>query len=41
MHPSQALHNTHLLACYAAIDWRVKILCYVMKVFAKVKPQTE
>uniref|UniRef100_A0A8C5C470 CCHC-type domain-containing protein n=1 Tax=Gadus morhua TaxID=8049 RepID=A0A8C5C470_GADMO len=31
-----ALHNTHLLACYAAIDWRVKILCYVMKVFAKM-----
>lgn len=33
---SQALHNTHLLATYAAIDRRVKILCYVMKVFAKV-----
>lgn len=32
----QALHNTHLLASYAAIDRRVKILCYVMKVFAKV-----
>ncbi|KAG7489838.1 terminal uridylyltransferase 7 [Solea senegalensis] len=31
-----ALHNTHLLASYAAIDRRVKILCYVMKVFAKV-----
>ncbi|XP_068616839.1 terminal uridylyltransferase 7 [Brachionichthys hirsutus] len=31
-----ALHNTHLLACYAAIDRRVKILCYVMKVFAKM-----
>ncbi|XP_074525607.1 terminal uridylyltransferase 7 [Halichoeres trimaculatus] len=31
-----ALHNTHLLASYAAIDWRVKILCYVMKVFAKM-----
>uniref|UniRef100_A0A3Q2WZQ2 CCHC-type domain-containing protein n=1 Tax=Haplochromis burtoni TaxID=8153 RepID=A0A3Q2WZQ2_HAPBU len=31
-----ALHNTHLLATYAAIDRRVKILCYVMKVFAKV-----
>uniref|UniRef100_A0A3P8TBR5 CCHC-type domain-containing protein n=1 Tax=Amphiprion percula TaxID=161767 RepID=A0A3P8TBR5_AMPPE len=30
-----ALHNTHLLASYAAIDRRVKILCYVMKVFAK------
>lgn len=34
--PLQALHNTHLLASYAAIDRRVKILCYVMKVFAKV-----
>lgn len=32
----QALHNTNLLASYAAIDRRVKILCYVMKVFAKV-----
>ncbi|XP_073695734.1 terminal uridylyltransferase 7 [Garra rufa] len=31
-----ALHNTELLASYAAIDARVKILCYVMKVFAKV-----
>ncbi|TKS78379.1 Terminal uridylyltransferase 4 [Collichthys lucidus] len=31
-----ALHNTHLLALYAAIDSRVKILCYVMKVFAKM-----
>ncbi|CAL9707559.1 unnamed protein product [Knipowitschia caucasica] len=31
-----ALHNTHLLASYAAIDPRVKILCYVMKVFAKM-----
>ncbi|XP_060894504.1 terminal uridylyltransferase 4 [Labrus mixtus] len=31
-----ALHNTHLLASYAAIDWRVKVLCYVMKVFAKM-----
>lgn len=31
-----ALHNTHLLASYAAIDVRVKILCYVMKVFAKM-----
>ncbi|XP_068461077.1 terminal uridylyltransferase 7 isoform X2 [Clinocottus analis] len=31
-----ALHNTHLLALYAAIDRRVKILCYVMKVFAKM-----
>ncbi|XP_068167780.1 terminal uridylyltransferase 7 [Antennarius striatus] len=30
-----ALHNTHLLASYAAIDRRVKTLCYVMKVFAK------
>lgn len=32
----QAMHNTNLLASYAAIDQRVKILCYVMKVFAKV-----
>ncbi|XP_048045788.1 terminal uridylyltransferase 7 [Megalobrama amblycephala] len=31
-----ALHNTQLLASYAAIDARVKILCYVMKVFSKV-----
>uniref|UniRef100_A0A3B5ASG5 CCHC-type domain-containing protein n=1 Tax=Stegastes partitus TaxID=144197 RepID=A0A3B5ASG5_9TELE len=31
-----ALHNTNLLASYAAIDRRVKILCYVMKVFAKI-----
>ncbi|KAA8592619.1 hypothetical protein FQN60_018074 [Etheostoma spectabile] len=31
-----ALHNTNLLASYAAIDRRVKILCYVMKVFAKM-----
>ncbi|XP_053725937.1 terminal uridylyltransferase 7 [Synchiropus splendidus] len=31
-----ALHNTNLLALYAAIDQRVKILCYVMKVFAKM-----
>uniref|UniRef100_A0A3Q3D744 CCHC-type domain-containing protein n=1 Tax=Hippocampus comes TaxID=109280 RepID=A0A3Q3D744_HIPCM len=31
-----ALHNTRLLALYAAIDRRVKILCYVMKVFAKL-----
>ncbi|XP_043095848.1 terminal uridylyltransferase 7 isoform X2 [Puntigrus tetrazona] len=31
-----ALHNTELLASYAAIDIRVKILCYVMKVFTKV-----
>uniref|UniRef100_A0A3Q0SHI7 CCHC-type domain-containing protein n=1 Tax=Amphilophus citrinellus TaxID=61819 RepID=A0A3Q0SHI7_AMPCI len=31
-----ALHNTHLLATYAAIDRRVKILCYAMKVFAKI-----
>ncbi|XP_054467122.1 terminal uridylyltransferase 7 isoform X1 [Anoplopoma fimbria] len=31
-----ALHNTHLLALYATIDRRVKILCYVMKVFAKM-----
>ncbi|KAK6305906.1 hypothetical protein J4Q44_G00228310, partial [Coregonus suidteri] len=33
-----ALHNTRLLASYAAIDPRVKMLCYVMKVFAKVCP---
>ncbi|XP_038133260.1 terminal uridylyltransferase 4 isoform X2 [Cyprinodon tularosa] len=31
-----ALYNTRLLASYAAIDRRVKILCYVMKVFAKM-----
>ncbi|KAJ8285435.1 hypothetical protein GJAV_G00026760 [Gymnothorax javanicus] len=31
-----ALHNTQLLASYAAIDPRVKQLCYVMKVFAKI-----
>ncbi|KAJ8413908.1 hypothetical protein AAFF_G00065060 [Aldrovandia affinis] len=31
-----ALHNTQLLASYAAIDPRVQQLCYVMKVFAKV-----
>ncbi|XP_061906738.1 terminal uridylyltransferase 7 [Entelurus aequoreus] len=31
-----ALYNTRLLALYAAIDRRVKILCYVMKVFAKM-----
>ncbi|XP_061585537.1 terminal uridylyltransferase 7 isoform X2 [Cololabis saira] len=31
-----ALHNTNLLASYAAIDGRVKVLCYVMKVFAKM-----
>ncbi|XP_072290269.1 terminal uridylyltransferase 7 isoform X2 [Eucyclogobius newberryi] len=31
-----ALHNTHLLASYAEIDARVRILCYVMKVFAKM-----
>ncbi|XP_061116919.1 terminal uridylyltransferase 7 [Conger conger] len=31
-----ALHNTQLLASYAAIDPRVKQLCYVMKVFSKV-----
>uniref|UniRef100_A0A1A7WHH6 Zinc finger, CCHC domain containing 6 n=1 Tax=Iconisemion striatum TaxID=60296 RepID=A0A1A7WHH6_9TELE len=29
------LHNTHLLATYAAIDARVKILCCAMKIFAK------
>uniref|UniRef100_UPI001EAED90F terminal uridylyltransferase 7-like n=1 Tax=Oncorhynchus gorbuscha TaxID=8017 RepID=UPI001EAED90F len=31
-----ALHNTRLLACDAAIDPRVKMLCYVTKVFAKL-----
>lgn len=31
-----ALHNTRLLASYATIDRRVKILCYIMKVFAKM-----
>ncbi|XP_028331788.1 terminal uridylyltransferase 7-like isoform X2 [Gouania willdenowi] len=31
-----ALHNTRMLASYAAIDRRVKVLCYVMKVFAKM-----
>ncbi|XP_077330955.1 terminal uridylyltransferase 7 isoform X2 [Lithobates pipiens] len=31
-----ALHNTRLLASYAAIDPRVKYLCYIMKVFTKV-----
>uniref|UniRef100_A0A673WTZ1 Terminal uridylyltransferase 7-like n=1 Tax=Salmo trutta TaxID=8032 RepID=A0A673WTZ1_SALTR len=31
-----ALHNTRLLASYAAIDPRVKMLCYVTKVFAKL-----
>lgn len=36
----QALHNTQLLASYAAIDPRVKQLCYVMKVFSKVGSPT-
>ncbi|MGH0166137.1 UNVERIFIED_CONTAM: hypothetical protein FKN15_001292 [Acipenser sinensis] len=31
-----ALHNTRLLAAYAALDPRVKYLCYTMKVFSKV-----
>ncbi|KAM4706980.1 terminal uridylyltransferase 7 [Discoglossus pictus] len=31
-----ALHNTQLLASYAAIDPRVKYLCYTMKVFTKM-----
>nr|XP_057927335.1 terminal uridylyltransferase 7 [Doryrhamphus excisus] len=31
-----ALHNTRLLASYAAIDRRVKLICYIMKVFAKM-----
>ncbi|KAM6328383.1 terminal uridylyltransferase 7 isoform 4-T5 [Alca torda] len=30
-----ALHNTRLLSTYAAIDPRVKYLCYTMKVFTK------
>ncbi|XP_069084349.1 terminal uridylyltransferase 7 isoform X2 [Pleurodeles waltl] len=31
-----ALHNTRLLAAYAAFDPRVKYLCYIMKVFTKM-----
>uniref|UniRef100_A0A8C4YJE5 RNA uridylyltransferase n=1 Tax=Gopherus evgoodei TaxID=1825980 RepID=A0A8C4YJE5_9SAUR len=31
-----ALHNTRLLSSYAAIDSRVKYLCYTMKVFTKM-----
>uniref|UniRef100_A0A8C5LWS9 RNA uridylyltransferase n=1 Tax=Leptobrachium leishanense TaxID=445787 RepID=A0A8C5LWS9_9ANUR len=31
-----ALHNTQLLASYAAIDPRVKYLCYTMKIFTKI-----
>ncbi|NWV30687.1 TUT7 uridylyltransferase, partial [Grantiella picta] len=31
-----ALHNTKLLSSYAAIDPRVKYLCYTMKVFTKI-----
>ncbi|XP_040272937.1 terminal uridylyltransferase 7 isoform X1 [Bufo bufo] len=31
-----ALHNTRLLSSYAAIDPRVKYLCYIMKVFTKM-----
>ncbi|NWU48746.1 TUT7 uridylyltransferase, partial [Dromas ardeola] len=31
-----ALHNTRLLSTYAAIDPRVKYLCYTMKVFTKI-----
>ncbi|NWJ12268.1 TUT7 uridylyltransferase, partial [Crypturellus undulatus] len=31
-----ALHNTRLLSSYAAIDPRVKCLCYTMKVFTKM-----
>ncbi|OXB64801.1 hypothetical protein ASZ78_010394 [Callipepla squamata] len=31
-----ALHNTRLLSSYAAIDCRVKYLCYTMKVFTKM-----
>ncbi|NXA09392.1 TUT7 uridylyltransferase, partial [Sapayoa aenigma] len=31
-----ALHNTRLLSSYAAIDPRVKHLCYTMKVFTKI-----
>ncbi|XP_075344695.1 terminal uridylyltransferase 7 isoform X2 [Mycteria americana] len=33
-----ALHNTRLLSSYAAIDPRVKYLCYTMKVFTKRNP---
>uniref|UniRef100_A0A8C0C0N5 Terminal uridylyl transferase 7 n=1 Tax=Buteo japonicus TaxID=224669 RepID=A0A8C0C0N5_9AVES len=32
----EALHNTRLLSAYAAIDPRVKYLCYTMKVFTKI-----
>ncbi|NXD29668.1 TUT7 uridylyltransferase, partial [Spelaeornis formosus] len=31
-----ALHNTRLLSSYAAIDPRVRYLCYTMKVFTKI-----
>ncbi|NXM65400.1 TUT7 uridylyltransferase, partial [Serilophus lunatus] len=31
-----ALHNTRLLSSYAAVDPRVKYLCYTMKVFTKI-----
>ncbi|KAM9330719.1 terminal uridylyltransferase 7 [Gastrophryne carolinensis] len=31
-----ALHNTRLLATYAAIDPRVRYICYIMKVFTKM-----
>ncbi|NWW81556.1 TUT7 uridylyltransferase, partial [Climacteris rufus] len=31
-----ALHNTRLLSSYAAVDPRVKYLCYTMKVFTKM-----
>uniref|UniRef100_A0A674H0D7 Terminal uridylyl transferase 7 n=1 Tax=Taeniopygia guttata TaxID=59729 RepID=A0A674H0D7_TAEGU len=33
---AEALHNTRLLSSYAAIDPRVKYLCYTMKVFTKI-----
>lgn len=32
----QAQHNTRMLRMYADVDPRVKVLGYVMKVFAKV-----
>uniref|UniRef100_A0A4W5K8B9 Poly(A) RNA polymerase mitochondrial-like central palm domain-containing protein n=1 Tax=Hucho hucho TaxID=62062 RepID=A0A4W5K8B9_9TELE len=36
LHNTLASHNTRLLASYAAIDPRVKTLCYVMKVLVKL-----
>jgi hypothetical protein len=32
----QALYNTKMLDNYAGIDERVKVIGYIMKVFAKV-----